>query len=124
MTGLAMMWVHEVQVETVSTVNYAARYAAPVPFKCWIDEGTASDETAGARSDSTARSGIQVTTLFGPLEGRSLFPPDSVVTLPDGQRSKVAALVPFDSGSLRLPTDHIEVTLAPTLPAYYEPSAD
>jgi hypothetical protein len=110
MTGGVGRWfVHTVTVETFEGAGaYGNVYASPVtlapPNGVWVD---------GARKLVRNSAGVEVvseTSLATFKANAPLFTPDSRVTI-NGVVSLVIKTNEADSGSLNLPTDHVEVNL-------------
>lgn len=107
----ASRWfVHTITVETFTgTTGYGVDvFDAPVelapPNGCWVD---------GSRKLVRNSAGEQVvseTTIATFNSNAALFTPDSKVTI-NGVISRVIKANAGDSGSLNLPTDHLEVNL-------------
>lgn len=109
MNGPSRWFVHTVTVEPFQGSGaYGEIFAAPVilapPNGCWVDN---------ARKVVRNKDGIEVvseTTIATSTANFPLFPPDSRVTI-NGVVSRVIKANNGDSGSLNLPTDHLEVNL-------------
>lgn len=106
---ISRWFVHTVTVETfLGSSAYGDVFAAPVvlapPNGCWVDN---------ARKVVRNKDGVEVvseTTLATSTTNVSLFAPDSRVTI-NGVISRVIKANDGDSGTLQLPTDHLEVNL-------------
>ncbi|WP_228975204.1 hypothetical protein [Streptomyces sp. DH12] len=96
---------HEVVVEPyLGASAYGPRYGPQVTVAGLLEQGTRTVR---------APSGAEVTsssTLRAPLDAPDI-PPQSRVTLPDGDQTTVIAVLRHDGGGLPTP-DHVEVQLA------------
>ena len=109
MNGVNRWFVHTVTVETFQGSGaYGDIFAAPVvlapPNGCWVDN---------ARKVVRNKDGIEVvseTSIATFTTNAALFTTDSKVTI-NGVVSRVIKFNSGDSGSLNLPTDHLEINL-------------
>lgn len=109
MNGVSRWFVHTVTVETYQGAGaYGDIFNAPVilapPNGCWVDN---------ARKVVRNKDGLEVVSeasIATSTANFSLFTTDSKVTI-NGVVSRVIKVNNGDSGSLNLPTDHLEVNL-------------
>jgi hypothetical protein len=101
-----MWFVHTVQVQTKGGNGFKGQsVSAPVSVQCWVEDSTNDVRDAdGNLTTSTA-------TVFAGLGERLTFPVGSEVTLPGGRTAQVLHVGVYDSGTLQLGLDHIEVHL-------------
>ncbi len=109
MNGVPRWFVYTVTVETyLGAGAYGDTFAAPVvlapPNGCWVDN---------ASKLVLNKDGVEMvsqTTVATSTANFPLFTPESRVTI-NGVISRVIKVNNGDSGSLNLPTDHLEVNL-------------
>lgn len=107
MTEAAFWFVHSVTVEPlVAGAGDQQSYGPAEQVDCWVENVSKFEhDPLGARL-------VSMTTLHAPLDKAASFPPNSRVTLPDGRVAFVIQVDQFDSGSLDLELDHVEVHLS------------
>lgn len=105
MTEAAYWFVNTVTVETyLGETAKGPSYDTPRTVTCWVE-----DETRMVR-DATGSQVVSSATVYAPLDKASLFPPKSKVTT-STRTAFVIVANSFDSGSLALDLDHVQVTL-------------
>lgn len=106
MTEAAFWFVHSVTVDTyLGTKNSVASWDTDNTVSCWVEE------TTDLVRDANGTEVVSSAKVFAPLAERARFVVGSKVTLPSGREARVLALSVFDSGSLDLGLDHIEVAV-------------
>lgn len=99
-------WVHTVHVEPYLGENaFGPVYGSSVAVTCFYD----NDRRLMTRSDGQEQ--VSRATVYASLSKAGSFPLGSRVTSPTNQISHVVDLAIFDSGSLTLVVEHIEVAL-------------
>lgn len=105
MTALNFWWVNTVTVRPyLGTKNGAPSYGPPQTVACWVE-----DETKLVR-DNTGAEVVSSATVYAPLAAAPQFPVGSKVTT-STRTAFVIANNGFDSGSLDLGLDHVQITL-------------
>jgi hypothetical protein len=105
MSEAAFWWVNTVTVEPyLGEKATGPAYGPPQSVDCWVE-----DETKLVRSGDGSEV-VSSTQVYGPLEVAALFPVKSKVTTTT-RTSFVIANNGFDSGSLALGLDHVEIAL-------------
>jgi hypothetical protein len=103
---MRLLKAHKVTVETyLGAGPRGDTYAAPVEVRCFLDRGETVERTANAEV-TESKSRILARLAFAPA-----LVPKSRVTLPDGDRARVAKALVRDGGSLLGAVRHVEVTL-------------
>ena len=94
---------HTVTVEPYAGSSaYGPVYGSPVTVACFLDQKTRTVR------DRTNREVVSTSTFYA--RPGLVCPPESRVTLPDGRRTTVIAVLNRDGGGLPTP-DHVEVQL-------------
>jgi hypothetical protein len=98
------LWRHTVAVEQYlgATAN-GPKYAAAVTLRCLLEQKTRTVRDQGGEEV------VSTSTFRAPLT-TTACPPESRVTLPDGDKTVVIASLRHDGGGLPVP-DHLEVQL-------------
>jgi hypothetical protein len=101
--SLDFLWRHEVTVEAYEGDGaYGPVYAAPVTVRCFLDQKTRTVV------DKEGQEVVSHGTLYAPLA--TVCPPESRITLPNGDTATVINALRHDGGGLPTP-DHLEVQL-------------
>lgn len=112
MTFPGSFYVHSVVVEPLTGENIKGPVFGPgVTVSCWCEEVSrlVADQTTEEVTAGTTGAFASSTTVYAALSAKASFPVNSRVTLPSGKAAKVLQVNSFDSGSLGLGLDHIEV---------------
>lgn len=105
MTAAEFWWVNTVTVTPYLGGGASGPVYGPTQtVACWIE-----DETKLVR-DNEGSEVVSSATIYAPLEAAASFPAKSKVTTPT-RTGYVIGVNAFDSGSLDLGLDHIQVTL-------------
>jgi hypothetical protein len=105
MTDAAFWWVNSVTVEPyLGQTAVGPKYGDAQSVDCWVE-----DEIKLVR-DADGSQVVSSAQVFGPLEIAAIFPPKSRVTT-STRTAFVISNNGFDSGSLDLGLDHVEITL-------------
>jgi hypothetical protein len=103
---MRLLKAHKVVVETyLGAGPRGDTYAAPVEVRCFLDRGATVERTANAETTE------QTSRVLARLGFASALVPKSRVTLPDGERARVAKALIRDGGPLLGAVRHVEVTL-------------
>lgn len=105
MSEASYWFVNTVTVQTyLGETGKGPSYADPQTVACWVeDEARLIRDAAGSEVVSSA-------TVYAPLSAAAQFPPKSKVTT-STRTAFVIACNAFDSGSLDLDLDHVQVSL-------------
>ena len=104
---MRLLKAHKVIVETyLGAGPRGDTYAAPVEVRCFLDRGEVVERTANAETTE------HPSRIYARPGLASVLVPKSRVTLPDGDRARVAKALVRDGGALLRAAAHVEVTLA------------